>query len=339
MKCRRCQRDAFTLVELLVVIAIIGLLVAILLPAVAASREAARAAECKNNLRQIGLATHLFHENYGAFPPARYQPRPGDAGSRSCGGDETSWLVRIMQFLENSSVSNHWDLDQSYASHSDAVRTTSLATYCCPSRRSLATAVGKGFLANSGKGTVTLPCGCKVPVNDSKAERFQGALGDYGGNHGDLSPGAYGLATDFYFGGNGTGVIISSRARCDGELPVDWIDRVSHNNVSDGLSNTFLAGEMHVPLGRLGESPYDAFIFNGDYLFNLSRVGGPTVPIVADIAYDGGNSLVSWGSWHSGVCHFVMADGSTHALSASLDTDLLGRLCHRSDGRNTIGLD
>ena len=81
---RRLQRG-FTLVELLVVIAIIGILVAILLPAVQAAREAARRASCKNNLRQVALAMHNFHDAFGAFPPSRiWSGVPGDpAGSWS----------------------------------------------------------------------------------------------------------------------------------------------------------------------------------------------------------------------------------------------------------------
>mgnify|MGYP002623564717 FL=1 len=179
---------------------------------------------------------------------------------------------------------------------------------------------------------VALPCGCMIPVTTTGSTVLSGAVGDYGGNHGDLSPGSAGLPTDFYYGGNGTGTIISSRARCNGALPRDWIDRIGHKDVTDGLSNTFLAGEMHVPVGKLGQSPEDAFIFNGDHVFNFSRVGGPTVQIVSD-KRSTGNSLVAWGSWHPDVCHFAMADGSVRAFATTLNTDMLGRLCNRSDGQ------
>ena len=96
---KKVKRAAFTLVELLVVIAIIGILVGLLLPGVQAAREAARSMQCKNNLHQIGLAVDLFHDARKAFPPARYQPRPGDPADMACGGAETTWLVRIMPFV------------------------------------------------------------------------------------------------------------------------------------------------------------------------------------------------------------------------------------------------
>ncbi len=325
-------RRGFTLVELLVVIFIIGVLVSILLPAVQSAREASRGLQCKNNLHQIALATELFQEAIRAYPPARYQPRPGDPPGIDCGGEQTTWLVRIMPFLEQTAVERQWDYSKSYANHPAATREQVLSVYVCPSRRSPANAIGSGVIATTTTKWIRLPCGCEVPIVSAGSTTVSGAVGDYGGNHGDLSPGSFGLPTDFYYGGNGTGTIISSRARCNGSMPIDWIDRIAHKDVTDGLSHTILTGEMHVPMGKLGQSPEDAFIYNGDSVFNFSRVGGPTVPIVSD-ARSTGNSLVAWGSWHPGVCQFALADGSVRSIAVALDTEALGNLCNRADQR------
>ncbi len=94
---KRSSTRGFTLIELLVVVSIVGVLAGLLLPAVQSARESARAMQCKNNLHQIGLAAELFHSAQGAYPPARYQPRPNDAEAYACGGKETTWLVRIMR--------------------------------------------------------------------------------------------------------------------------------------------------------------------------------------------------------------------------------------------------
>lgn len=320
----------FTLIELLVVIAILGLLAALLLPAVQAAREAARASTCRNHLRQLSLAAELFHDANGAYPPARYQSRPGEPIESACGGQETTWVARILPYTEQAGAAAGWDLSRPYAEHPDDVRESGSPVFWCPTRRDRSRSVGQGAVVTTTTQYWTLPCGCKVPVVTSASTLVSGAVGDYGGNHGDLSPGAAGLPNDFYYGGNGNGVIISSRARCAGDRPLDWLDRVAHREVLDGLSNTFLLGEMHVPLGKLQRSPEDAFLFNADNLFHSARVGGPTVPIARSMRAEG-NALAGWGSWHSEICHFALCDGSVRAVSASIDTEVLARLGNRAD--------
>src|SRR5438874_4777366 len=91
---RQSLRRGFTLVELLVVIAIIGVLVALLLPAVQAAREAARRSQCINNLRQIGLALHSHHDQFGVLPFARTGGRP----------QSISWAPLIMPFIEQNNL-------------------------------------------------------------------------------------------------------------------------------------------------------------------------------------------------------------------------------------------
>ena len=86
----------FTLVELLVVITIIGILIALLLPAVQAAREAARRAQCCNNMKQLGLALHMYHDARGMFPPSE-----DNTGSY---GEGWAWSMRILPFLEQASI-------------------------------------------------------------------------------------------------------------------------------------------------------------------------------------------------------------------------------------------
>ena len=126
-------RIGFTLVELMVVIAVVAMLVALLLPAIQAARESARLTQCKNNLKQIGVAIHLHHDALSAMPPARLMPRPGDQDV--CGVGTPTWMVRILPYLEENSFFEQWKLGERYDVHPEAVRTTTVASYFCPSRR------------------------------------------------------------------------------------------------------------------------------------------------------------------------------------------------------------
>jgi prepilin-type N-terminal cleavage/methylation domain-containing protein len=313
---------AFTLVELLVVIAIIGMLVALLLPAVQAAREAGRFAQCKNHLRQIGLATIQFNDTTNAFPPARLKSR----GTQSvvCETTQPSWLVRILPYLEEAAQYAHWNLNAPYESHPDEVREFIPDVYICPTRRTMTEAV-----INSGSVSkpFVYPCGCG---GNETVKLIGGAVGDYGGNHGDYTGGASGLETDYYLGGNGTGVIISSRPLCGSAIPAGWIDKIRHKDLLDGASKTFLAGEMHVPLGRLAEVPENGPIYNGLDLPAFARVGGPGIALARG-PDDRSLPIIGFGSWHPGVCPFVLADGSVEAIDNFIDTEVLRQYCNRAD--------
>jgi prepilin-type N-terminal cleavage/methylation domain-containing protein len=365
----RQVRTGLTLVEVLVVVAIIAGLMGLLLPSVQHAREAARSSVCKQNLRQIGLAAHSFHAASRAFPPARIVPRPGDAPHLACGGQEPTWFIHLLPYLEEQSV-NGWNVYEPFVQHSDALRAKPISVYVCPTRRSLSQAAAGAqeklaaararlsrpatlaCISCAGGGwfpPLPQPGDPEPPGNDPPPQPNQpqpnqpqpssvitGALGDYAGNHGDLSPGATGAATDFYYGGNGSGVIITSRARCAAGKPVTWIDRVRIHTISDGLSNTFLAGERHVPLARIGTMPDDGSPYDGNTFHFSSRVAGPGAKI-AHSPNDLTAGVYSFGSWHQDVCHFVMADGSVRSVSDQTSTDVLGALSNRSDGNRTDG--
>lgn len=110
----RVTRAAFTLVELLVVIAIIGVLVALLLPAVQAAREAARRSQCQNNMKQIGLATLNYENARGELPPAFWTESKMPAGGGRAQTIESSTLPYILAYMEQGSVANQWDWDKTW---------------------------------------------------------------------------------------------------------------------------------------------------------------------------------------------------------------------------------
>lgn len=133
-------RRGFTLVELLVVVAIIGLLVALLLPAVSSARSAARNVQCKNNLRQLAMATLLYEGATRHFPPSRIQPRPGQE-SRQCGGSGVSWVVHALPYIEEDAFAEQWQIHEDFMSHPEDVRQRPLDLLVCPERRSASDAV------------------------------------------------------------------------------------------------------------------------------------------------------------------------------------------------------
>lgn len=164
------KRRAFTLVELLVVIAIIGILVALLLPAVQQAREAARRMQCSNNLKQLGLAVHNYGDTFKAtFPPGNTQ---------SCMG---SWLVRLLPYVEQVALYNQYQCLGACEGHRVASRcgyrygnavnlpvtTRQIATYTCPSdtitaRPNIYNGVTfHNYVANYGNTTIgrMTPCG------------------------------------------------------------------------------------------------------------------------------------------------------------------------------------
>ena len=129
------QNRGMTLIELLVVIAIIGILIALLLPAVQAAREAARRMECGNNLRQVGVAIHNYHAAHDSFPPGNFAETAGVCpGSRITSEDGANWMILILPYLEQRAAHDTYDMKRHNESpENQRLRETSVGTYVCPS--------------------------------------------------------------------------------------------------------------------------------------------------------------------------------------------------------------
>ncbi len=135
---RATNEKGFTLVELLVVIAIIGILVALLLPAVQAAREAARRTQCVNNLKQVGLALHNHHDTYKRFPPGAAQDQPPFSSQVNGPNDwGSSWMVYLLPYVEQSAMYDKWQFSGSsgvFNANNLALRTgASMEGFQCPS--------------------------------------------------------------------------------------------------------------------------------------------------------------------------------------------------------------
>lgn len=334
------RAPGFTLVELLVVIAIIGVLVALLLPAVQAAREAARRASCSNNLRQHGLAAQNFHDTYHFLPPLRIAGGEGWA----------SFWVLIMPFAEQRPLYEQWNIQRKYAEQTVPARTTEIKNNFCPSRRGKGQSVSEGFSVTDTS-TPPEPAAGSSEVRFSAANNLPGSCGDYAACIGDMR----GIPNDpnaqNWFNTNSNGAIIignpmpaPANPAAAGFLVPMFTSNTRLAVIEDGTSNTFLVGEKHVPVkmfGRLrvGDGP----IYSGAWSAFPGRVAGIEDPIARgpmDITPSAGvvDGIYArrFGSWHPGICQFVFCDGSTRQIKSSIDSLTLQALAVRNDGRTPL---
>jgi prepilin-type N-terminal cleavage/methylation domain-containing protein len=338
---RRPGRRAFTLIELLVVIAIIAILIGLLLPAVQKVREAAARIQCANNLKQLGLAVHGYHDANSAFPPLRI------AGGDGWG----TWCVLILPFIEQGNVQAQWNTQLKYAAQGPAVQQAQVKIFYCPSRRSPGTLSTAETFDSADANT-------PPPWNSSGSQhRFSavnnppGAMTDYAACVGDFRGGPNNPDNPQWFSAQANGAIVlatvpSTPAQgTDTPIPT-FTSNTQMSSISDGTSNTFLIGEKHIPQGAFGRlKAGDGPAFSGAWTSYSGRVAGIEDPLA-----QGPNDLLrstsgdgfwarKFGSWHTGVCQFVFCDGSVKAVRNTIDTTNLRRLAVRNDGEAITGID
>ncbi len=296
----------FTLVELLVVIAIIGILIALLLPAVQAAREAARRMHCQNNLKQVGIAIHNFHDSRRELPPSRNYDH------------YTSWAFLLLPHIEQINLFDDWDPALKYYYQSDEARLTPIPTYYCPSRRD------GGMQSTQGDSILS-------PYETSG--HVPGTVSDYACSAGYGPSGVWNWITS-------NGAMIMGDATTDpptvpagsyappGAKLLTWKSRTDFASLTDGTSNTILVGEKHVRPSRYGIASEDGAVYNGDHPSNFSRCGGPGYPLAR---FPTDEFKVNFGGSHPGIVNFVFGDGSVRGASVLISTDILGRLTARND--------
>lgn len=341
----RKRRAGFTLVELLVVIAIIGVLVALLLPAVQAAREAARRSACQNNLRQIGLATQNFHDNRNAFPPLRI------AGAEGWG---TFWVL-IMPYMEQGNLYERWDITRKYAQQSVQARQTQIKSYYCPARRPANTlSVAEQLYVTDASPPPELKATGNTEVRFGPTNNAPGACGDYAACVGDMRGQPNNPNAQNWFNTNSNGAIIIATPQPAPPNPSPatqsvptWASNTRIPLIEDGTSNTILVGEKHVPakmFGRLkvGDGP----IYSGAWSAFPGRIAGFEDPLgrgPTDITPSAGivDGIYArkFGSVHPGICQFVFCDGSTRMVRTNLSGTILRGLAVRNDGEGANGID
>jgi prepilin-type N-terminal cleavage/methylation domain-containing protein len=284
------RKRGFTLIELLVVIAIIAVLVALLLPAVQQAREAARRSQCKNNLKQIGLALHNYYDTSNCLPPrsilAGQSPANNNTPVPSFG-----WAVMILPQMDQSPLYNTINPGpntmQQVLQNNPALLQTPLKAFVCP------TDAGPGGALNTNR-PFSIAASGSATVNLS--------MSNYVGSNGNAGD---------------TGVFVNPT-----QNPQTGSAVVRFQQITDGLSNTFFVGERASTNNRFaglwggltiatvgGTQPADAFSVQGTTLYRMQDGQSLTAGAFPTQAYS---------SLHTGGAHFLLGDGTVRFVSENI---------------------
>lgn len=319
----RGRKKGFTLVELLVVIAIIGILIALLLPAVQAAREAARRMQCSNKVKQQSLALHNYHDVHKKFPPGKLSVGGGFGGPYF-----TNWCLAILPFIEQQALHEQYNHNVRNR-HDDnrAVNQTVVDTFNCP------TDDGPPELRRPASG----PC-----RYDYAHSSYRCIAGRSNGHHND--PNGHGGWWD----GAEVSHMIDSRSGWRGVLHLVNMDFgwggkggmslycEDFGSVKDGTSNTAVIGELHLPEGQArrgtfwaysytsynasGATPYSGSLHAHDWSVCKSAV--PTDNICKR----------GWGAFHPGGFNVGFCDGSVRFVPETVNMEIWCRLASIGGG-------
>jgi prepilin-type N-terminal cleavage/methylation domain-containing protein/prepilin-type processing-associated H-X9-DG protein len=310
------RRSGFTLIELLVVIAIIAILIGLLLPAVQKVREAAARLQCANNLHQIGIALHAYHDAYKRLPPGGVSLITLPAPPSSEAG--LSWQALILPFVEQGNLYAMFNINLGYRSSVNwPLGGIQVPIYLCPSASfnlSGTTAEQSGTTSDTGK--------------------------------------AFSLATEpytvHYIGNAGpkrgtTDSTVDLPASANGGLAKGGVlfrdSRVKITDITDGTSNTFLAGELSFDADQIGLRIYTRGCNSNTTNPACGSVRNVTYPMIS-FPYNNvtGFQDTTFGSNHTGGANFLLCDGSTRFLANTINFATYQNAASRNGGE-VINLD
>ena len=330
------RKHGFTLIELLVAIAIIAVLIALLLPAVQAARESARRSQCKNNIKQIALSLHNYHERSLMFPPGAVillgqsgigggdTTTTGTAATlssfggydmvwRASNGDRCqSWMLQVLPFLDQGAIYDSWNFGTDVKNNrldasGQALASRNLSVYLCPSR----------------------------PEEKHRSIMFQGWTGgftDYGGcfGAGNLAINSASSNRTMYYGSDPTSARGSNIKR--GGI-FYGNSNTSDRDIRDGTSNTILAGEVQ----RLNGGTVPTTSIDGWAVGGLPTLFTTANSVVQTKMGINGQQRETAGSDHRGGAHFSFADGAVRFMSENMDLKLYSDLGSIGEGEINNG--
>jgi len=293
-------RTAFTLIELLVVIAIIAILIALLVPAVQKVREAAARTQCANNLKQIGLALHGYHDSVKKLPSSEFH----DNGSNPF---RWGWIPKILSYVEQDTVHRQLDFKMhSWQGGNFALLSKPYPLFLCP--------------ANPFKDAIREEESfAAVPWALSQA--------DYASNAGDYqNQTGFGAKPDYGNHTYASGAVRGVMGR--------WGWAAKFAQITDGLSNTFAVGEcigafcitQNLASQSWGTTAHPINYMNDSLAKNLPTQGNPRW-----------DESIGFRSFHPGGAHFLMCDGSARFISQDIDMATYRGLASKANGE-TVSL-
>ncbi len=326
----RAKRTGFTIIELLVVIAIIAILIALVLPAVQQAREGARRMQCRNNLKQMGLALHNYQSAHMVFPPSELNSvgdegcEPGEISvedNPSACTDYQSWTALCLPCLDQQALANIYNYHSAWSD-----------------------------IANRSSISVQLPIfQCPTTPKTNRTDRHH-VVGAAATDYGSVNRVAKRVYSDVF------GVVVPSQAARQGALAEYEVNRPSH--ITDGMSNTLMLAECAgrpepLVLGqRMTDLQFESYFddevvrVNGQLVsedgigwadpdagFHVKGVQSNGISAYGPVFVNGINTGETY-SFHSGGAQVLMADGSVRFLSAAIDSWIYISLCTRAGGES-----